>query len=182
MCHPPVLWQVSHGNNTRPSTQTHTNNFTSEWACFNFLSFSFAWQMRYCISTCLHLQIKAKEFPSKRTYPVIWQKWHLLSGHDYTRMVKIMVLHTEINLNGALSWHFSNKILNLEALNENIFMFDCTNHMWKITHLILILTSCTQTDKIGGKKSLHHVYTFNFSCHNLPSPTHKRPLQGKKCV
>lgn len=101
------------------SAASHTNNFTNEWALF--FPFSFAWQVHYHISTCLHLQIKAEEFPSRGRYPVIWQKWHLLLGHDYTRMTQIMVLHTEhteINLNGVLSWHSSDMILHLDALNK----------------------------------------------------------------
>lgn len=73
------------------------------------------------------VQITATELHSKRRYPVIWQKWHLLSGH-YTTMGQIMVLHTEINLNGVLNWHFSNSILKSQALDKHVFMFKSTNH------------------------------------------------------
>lgn len=73
------------------------------------------------------VQITATELHSKRRHPVIWQKWHLLSGH-YTTMGQIMVLHTEINLNGVLNWHFSNSILTSQALDKHVFMFKSTNH------------------------------------------------------
>lgn len=154
----------------------------------NSLSFSSAWQVHYYSLTCPN-QSWGENFIPKRRYPVIWQKWHLPSGHVYTTMVQIMVLHTEINLDGVLSWHSSNTDTKYEALHKHVFVFECTNHTRRTPRILLIsfsfFLSLPRTDeKVKDKMeeeknmSLPHLHV-QLSCH---TPTHKRPLQGKKCV
>ena len=104
---------------------------------FFFVSCSIAWQAHYHVFKLVYIcKSRRKNFFSKRRYPVIWQKWHLLSGYDYTTTVQIMVLHTEINLEGVLSWHSPNKILDLEALGENIFMLECVSYVEKSSNFL----------------------------------------------
>lgn len=160
---PVSRWQVSHGKTRNPECK-HIYS-PSELLIFIIC-------MKIATWSYLHLQIKAEEFSFSRRNQVIWQKWLLLSGHDYTTMVP----QTEISLNGFIALHFPKNILNLDTLNETSSSYKNT-----LFSCYVYFSACAQTmDK--NERGIWVFTTFNFSRRNLPTLTHKRPLGGKKCV
>ena len=126
---------------------------------------------------------RRKNLFSKRRYPVIWQKWHLLSGYDYTTTAQIMVLHTEINLNGVLSWHSPNKILGLEALGENSFMLKCVSYVEKSSNFLHTDgTGRGGVDKSEFKKLVFTTFTHLTFLVTISPPRHTRDLYKAKSV
>lgn len=125
---------------------------------------------------------RRKNFFSKRSYPVIWQKWHLLSGYDDTTTAQIMVLRTEINLNGVLSWHSPNKILGLEALGENIVMPKCVSYVEKSSNFLHTDGGGGEGDKSELKKLVFTTFTHLTFLVIISPPRHTRDLYKAKSV
>lgn len=166
-----------------PSTQMHVHS-----SRVNISPFSFAWQVHHRVLACLHFQIKAEDFPSTEEISSNLSKvassfrtWLHDNGANYGASYQnkkpqwspqLTLLRQDLGFRGTIWKHLPPfKPAEKNSSHPN-FHFLHTN-LEKMPQI---------KNKTKRITSLYHVYTFSFSCQHLSAPTHKRPLQGKKCV